>query len=494
MGPWGTKPCPTWTEDVMFWRGVIGYLPVNIIQGVVGLLTIVAFTRLLTPAQFGDYALGFAVMSLVHTAVFTWNEAAMARFWAARSGEGKAVDHNATVLQTWVVLLGALPVAIAVALLFPLSPGLKLAVLAGLVSVLPRTFARLAQERRRASGEVSGAAMIDLVQTVGGFGLGLILARQGLGGAAPLVGMGLASAACCGLCLGRELTQSRGGLLDRPLIRDHLAYGMPVALSLILSLILSSTDRFLLATFLDQDAVGLYHAGYSLANRTLDVIFIWLGAAGGPALVLALERGGKATLAEAAREQASLMLVLTIPAAVGLAMVAAPLSELMIGPAMAEGAARVTPWIAASGLLAGLTTYYFHQAFTLGQKTPMLLLAMAVPAVANLILNLILIPRFGLEGALYATLTSYGLGLGASIWLGRRSMALPIPWLTLAQAGGAAALMALAVSQVPASGGLVELGLKAGLGGAVYLGLMALLDAGHLRSRALQLFQARRAA
>jgi hypothetical protein len=209
---------------------------------------------------------------------------------------------------------------------------------------------------------------------------------------------------------------------------------------------------------------------------------------------MALERGGKIALAEAAREQASLMLVLTIPAAVGLALVAAPLSELMIGPAMAAGAARVTPWIAASGLLAGLTTYYFHQAFTLGRKTPLLLVAMAIPAVANLILNLLLIPSFGLEGALYATLISYGLGLGASAWLGRQSMALPIPWLTLAQSGGAATAMALVVNQVPAYGGVVELALKAALGGLVYLGLIALFDTGQLRSRAHQVLLARRTA
>ena len=60
----------------MFWRGVLGYLPVNIVQGLVGLATIVTFTRLLQPSQFGDYALGFSVMSLLHTAIFTWNEAA----------------------------------------------------------------------------------------------------------------------------------------------------------------------------------------------------------------------------------------------------------------------------------------------------------------------------------------------------------------------------------------------------------------------------------
>ena len=42
---------------------------------------------------------------------------------------------------------------------------------------------------------------------------------------------------------------------------------------------LASTDRFLLALFMNEAAVGAYHAAYSIANRTLDVMFVWLGAA-----------------------------------------------------------------------------------------------------------------------------------------------------------------------------------------------------------------------
>ena len=122
----------------MFWRGVIGYLPVHIVQGVVGLLTIVTFTRLLTPAQFGDYALGFSVASLVHTGVFTWNEAAYARHWAAESERDDGRDLAATAHRTWLFLLAVLPLAGLIAWLTPLSPGLKLAVLAGLASVVPR--------------------------------------------------------------------------------------------------------------------------------------------------------------------------------------------------------------------------------------------------------------------------------------------------------------------------------------------------------------------
>ena len=61
----------------MFWKGVIGYLPANLVQAAVGLLTIVIFTRILSPDEYGHYALGFTVMTLVHTLLFTWNEAAM---------------------------------------------------------------------------------------------------------------------------------------------------------------------------------------------------------------------------------------------------------------------------------------------------------------------------------------------------------------------------------------------------------------------------------
>ncbi|MCI3131481.1 polysaccharide biosynthesis C-terminal domain-containing protein [Phenylobacterium aquaticum] len=475
----------------MFWRGVLGYLPANVIQGVVGLLTIVTFTRLLTPAQFGDYALGFSVMSLIHTAVFVWNEAAMARFWAGSAERRDSADHSAAVYGAWLVLLAALPLAALVAWLWPLQPGLKVAVLAGIAATAPRTLIKLAQERRRAGGQVGPSALIDMGQTLGGFALGAGFALAGFGGASPLIGAGLAALACLPFVLPADGRLAISGRLGLARVREHAAYGLPVALSLILALVLATTDRFLLARFLDEASVGVYHAGYSLANRTLDVVFIWLGAAGGPALIMALERGGRDALKAAAREQAQVMVLLTLPAAVGLALVAAPLAQLMIGPALSAGAAHVTPWIALSGLLGGLTTYYFHQAFTLSRRTGLLLVAMTAPALANLVLNLILIPRFGLDGALWATPASYALGLAASALLGGRSLPLPIPWRTVAEAVGASLAMALAVASVPACGGLPELILKAGLGALVYGAVIALVDAGALRSRAQAMLGAR---
>src|ERR1700710_2874584 len=120
----------------MFWRGVIGYLPVNIVQGVVGLLGLVVFTRLLPPAQYGVYALAFSVMSLVYTLSFTWLEAAMARFYAAEAEAGALPNHFTTLYRSFAGLALILAVPVGLALwLWPMPPELKIAIGVGLISI-----------------------------------------------------------------------------------------------------------------------------------------------------------------------------------------------------------------------------------------------------------------------------------------------------------------------------------------------------------------------
>ncbi|MBA3048300.1 polysaccharide biosynthesis C-terminal domain-containing protein, partial [Brevundimonas sp.] len=233
--------------------------------------------------------------------------------------------------------------------------------------------------------------------------------------------------------------------------------------------------------------VGAYHASYSIANRTLDVLFLWLGTAGQPALVMALERGGAERLRAAAHEQLSTFLLVGLPAAAGVALVARPLAEVLIGEELRAAAASVTPWIALSALLFGLTAYYFGQAFTLGKKTRLLLIAMAIPAGLNVVLNLVLVPRFGLMGAAWATAASFGLGMIATLLMGRRVMPLPIPWESLARCGVATGLMALAVSRLPAIGGFGALILDAGVGVLVYAAASLVLNAAGVRDVALRL-------
>jgi O-antigen/teichoic acid export membrane protein len=211
-------------------------------------------------------------------------------------------------------------------------------------------------------------------------------------------------------------------------------------------------------------------------------MFLWLGMAGQPACVAALERGGEAALKRTAHDQASLMLLIALPAAAGLALVSGPLAHLMVGSALADASARVTPWIALGGLFSGVTTHYLNTAFTLARRTKRLFVVIAIPAVANLILALMLIPRFGLDGAMWATTASYGLGAVVSYVFTRDVLALPVPWGTLARVLTATAVMALVVLRLPALGGVAELMLKSCVGAGAYALAALALDAGGARS------------
>ncbi len=474
----------------MLLKGVLGYLPVQIVQAVAGFGAIVVFTRLLSPADYGAYALAFSLAGLIQTACLTWIEAAMARFYVAESERGDKAALYGSLYRAFFAVSAALVLIAAVALtLAPISTGLKLAIGSSLAAVIARSLLKVAQERRRAAGEVRGFAVYDVIQTGGGFLLGVVFALIGWGAAAPIAGFGAASAVLLFWALPGEWKEAKAGALETAKLKGYAAYGLPLAASLLMSLALASTDRFVLAAYMNTAAVGAYHAGYSLSNRSLDIIFLWLGMASSPATVAALERGGEAALRRTAGHQAALMLLITVPAAVGLALVSAPLCQLMVGPALAADAARVTPWIAASALFAGLSTHYLHTAFTLSKKPRNQLIAIAVPALANLALTLILIPRFGLMGAVWATTASYALGMLVSYGLMRRSLVLPVPWGTLARVAAASALMAAVILRLPALGGLPELLLKASVGGLVYTLAALALDAGGARSEGVKLLR-----
>ena len=96
---------------------------------------------------------------------------------------------------------------------------------------------------------------------------------------------------------------------------------------------------------------------------------------------------------------------------------------------------------------------------------------------ANIVLNMILLPRIGLMGAVYATVACYALALVLSALIGQRLARLPVPLVDVATAGLACVVMAGATLLVPTIGGLPELIAKAIVGaiafGAAAIGLNA---------------------
>jgi O-antigen/teichoic acid export membrane protein len=229
--------------------------------------------------------------------------------------------------------------------------------------------------------------------------------------------------------------------------------------------------------------VGMYAAGYGLADRLLDIIFIWFGAAVWPLTIKALEREGPEAARAVAGRAAGLMALIAFPAAAGLALVAVPLTTIIIGENLREQAAIILPWIALSGLMKGMMTYYFHEAFTLKRRTTSMAVIMAGAALLNLGLNLVFIPIFGIVGAAAATVIAYAIALVVCAWLGRKLFPLPLPWNDWIKAAAATGLMAAAVYALPAiNSAWLMLLAQAVTGAAVYIASALALNIADCRS------------
>lgn len=472
-------------------KHLFGYLPVNLVAALVQFGIVFVFTRLLGAEDYGRYALAVSTMHLVHTFTLTWVEAAGYRF----NGESEAkntlpVHYRTSMALSLVSVLPALLVLAIVWFMASDAPGYQ-SILPWLLVLLPvSVIGNLAQQTHKAGQRIGRYSMVEMGRLIGGFVIGTALAYfWGVGAAAPLIGVTVSYSVACiseGIWLFRH---SKGGGFDRENAKRYAMYGLPIAGALVLDLILSASDRFLIAFFIDEAAVGAYAAGYGIADKTTLMICAWAAMAGSPLLMAAYEKNDQVEIHAAARGMAQSLFLIAVPSAVGIWVTAEPLSQVMIGEALREQARHIMPWIAVAGLFNGLLIHYFSEAFQLARKTFERALIMLVPALANIVLNIILLPRIGLMGAVYATVGCYVLGVVLLAAFGRRHVRLPIPALDLAKILVSCVAMVGAVQLIPAIGGLPELLLKAGIGGVTYGFLVIALNAAGARGVAGKVFR-----
>jgi len=235
-----------------------------------------------------------------------------------------------------------------------------------------------------------------------------------------------------------------------------------------LAFMITNADRFMINYFNGMEAVGIYVAGYAIIDRIGQMLFMAVAMPSFSLTIHKLEQDGF----DAARQQTYhagvAVLALAIPACAGLILTAPQIAAVFIGPEFREGAVKVMPWIALSTFFNGLATHYFDHAFHLAKKPRLLLWTQGPGAALNILLNVLLIPRFGYIGAAYATLASYSLLLLLSITLGRRVFPMHFPVVPGLQITAATALMAGTIVMVAFPPTLIGLLGTVIVGGTVY--------------------------
>jgi O-antigen/teichoic acid export membrane protein len=468
----------------MMGRHLVTYLVPNLAQAVASFGTVAVLTRFLSDAEYGRYQLVFTAASAAQYLSVTWIEAAAARFYGEAHERGEKPNHFATLLKAFLwCAVGFGLISIGVIAIWPGDTNLKIVLAAAFGGVLMRSLIKIALETRRMAQEATRFAIVDTLHTLLGFGLSAVcVVYFALGPEGAFLGLAIAAFIVMIIEGPALFLAAKAGQAEADRTKDYLAYGTPIAGALILSLILTNGDRFIINAYLNEAAVGAYSAGYQVAARILDIIFVWGSAAATPLLIAAYERGGAKEAQSVAADGYAIRLGIGAPAAVGIALLAIPICDVLIGESLRDRAAEIVPWIAISSLMAGMCDY-FTDAFMLAKKVLQRAILMLVPAILNIGMNIYLLPRIGIMGAVAATIAAYGVGMILLILVGRRHIKLPIPLWESGKIALACACMAAIVMALPDIGGILEIALKASLGGIVYVCVAMLLNIAKVRSR-----------
>jgi O-antigen/teichoic acid export membrane protein len=222
---------------------------------------------------------------------------------------------------------------------------------------------------------------------------------------------------------------------DRPLLREMNRFGMPLVPSALFLWALNFSDRFFLVKLSGPREVGLYSIGVRLASAIILLLAAFRTA--WPAFAYSIEDDR-----EAARTYAfvlTYLVAITSWMALALGVLAPWLVQLLTTEDF-YSAERVVAPLAFAAVAFGA---YIVVVIGIGRarRTRSNWVITGAAAAFNVILNLALIPEFGMMGAAAATVGAYAVLFLGMAWKAQHVFAVPYQWRRVATALGTAILL-----------------------------------------------------
>jgi O-antigen/teichoic acid export membrane protein len=430
----------------------------------IGLLVFGVVTRHLGTAGYGAYSLVLAFIPLFTSLADLGVTTIAVREIARRPEERPRILGTVMTVKAVFAAAAALLLLVLIPLL-PYEHELRIALAIALVGLLLHVLASVPSVVFQSLLRLDLQVAVDLA--TGLVNLVLVLAAVALGGGlhalvlAWVASVGVGCALAFALAIRHASVRPR---FDRELGSLLLRRSLPLGLVLVVGTIHFRVDAVLLSLLRPIHDVGVYNAAFRFLEQVLVAPALFITAIF-PVLAGYVGRGDP-RLAATAQKALTFLLLMGMPVAVGGFILARPIVTLVAGAGFEEA---VTPL----RILVVVIVVHFANALVTTlliayDRQGRLLVASIFVVALNVLLNLVLIPRYGYNGAAVATVISSTAGVAVFMFWALRYASFRIDWAAALRIGMASVAMgAVAIS---ASGWPLAVPIAAGA--AVYVVLV----------------------
>lgn len=460
------------------------YLVAYILPAAVGFFAVTAYTRFLSPAEYGFYVVGISLAGILGAIFFAWIKLSVSRY-QAMSAE---VDFRGTAMVAFALTAAVLCATTPLVFLFRSDVSAELLLASMFVAIMANAV-DVGQEFERAKLRPYRFAMISIVRSISSVGFGLAGIWLGWGGLGLLAAFGLGS--LTGIILNLVGDRTRIASFQRSQFMQLARYGLPLTLAGLSVAVYSACDRLIVAYLLGKDAAGIFGVAADLPRQFMVMIASSVAAATVPLVFRSLSEKNNATR-ERLTESLELLLVVVAPVAVWLALAADQVAGTLVGIDFRAGVSALLPTLVLARFFGIANQFYVQISFQLAERPFMLAAQSFLTLVISVALMFALVAGYGLYGAALATLATEAIGFLVAVVLMHRAHPVPFDLNRLAGVAASAAAMAAAIliARAQAGGtGFVALIIVSLAGGLVYVAAAWLLNVANIRTLSLRVLR-----
>lgn len=407
-------------------RGVKASLGANLINVLAnGVLTVVLARYLLTPDEYGQLFFALSVLGVLKIFGTIGLPSSIARYVTEYAEQDpEQVPHVLTASLTVLIVLSSV-VGIAVSLGSPWiaallgQPNLEALLAFGVGYIVLLAMRVYLAKVFQGFNRVEYSAIVNTISSVGRmiFAIGFVLLGFGVVGAfagyiagflvSVVIGFGL-------LYYNFYRTFDRAAQREEGLLRRILEYSIPLTATRGAGVLDKQVDTILVGVLLNPTAVAFY----TIAKQVSEVCITPARALGFTISPAYGEQKASDRNEEAARlyeQSLEHVLLLFVPAVIGLILVAEPMIQYVFGQEYL-GAVIVMQVISIYVLVSAVNLITSDGLDFLGRARDRAIVKSAT-AISNFFLNLLLIPIYGVAGAAIATVVTYSMYTGTNMYI-----------------------------------------------------------------------------